>query len=37
MEVRKERLYNIARELEAVPSAERARVTALTLKATVCI
>jgi hypothetical protein len=37
MEVRKEWLDNIARELEAVPSAERARVTVLTLKQTVRI
>jgi hypothetical protein len=37
MEVRKEWLEEIADELEAVPAAEMARVTALTLKATVCI
>jgi hypothetical protein len=37
MEVRKLWLGEIAGELEAVPAAERARVTALTLKATVCI
>jgi hypothetical protein len=37
MEVRKYWLDDIAAELEAVPSAERARVTALTLKAKVRI